>query len=173
MSKDNPISRAMVGKYAWNKFENYLPIISKAERGWIISVCLPDEYYQRWYPHIASSEGFRKRIVEVVTSVVLPHLVSKWQYLNIIWLRSGVYFQCEGSDCSIGVMDGRSEYSPHNVDSHIQATILFLALCAYLPKLYFVMKMLESGEMKVEDWPVDEDFFKFPHSSNVIRAIED
>jgi hypothetical protein len=62
MDNENPISRAIVDSYVCNKFEHYLPIIAKVERGGIISACLPDEYYQKWYPHIVSNDKLNNRI---------------------------------------------------------------------------------------------------------------
>ena len=114
----NPISRAIVDNYAFNKFEDYLPVISKMERGWLVAARLQDNYYQKWYPHISSNEKFRVRIFEKIKSVAMPHITNSRQHLKIIWLQSGAYFQCEGDDCSIGVDDRGHSYSPHNIDNH-------------------------------------------------------
>lgn len=172
MANENPISRAMIEHAVWNKFEYYLPAIARADHGYTIFARLPDQYYQKWYKHIASKERFRQMVLEKIALVVKPFLNSQGarQYLNLIWLASGLYFQCQGDDCSIGVDDKRHTYSPHNIDTSIQATILFLALSVYLPELYFVMEELESGKMEIEDWPIDEKIFSFPHLADVIRS---
>lgn len=146
----NPVSRHIVLECIWNTFDCYLPkIFTLGDRSYGIDARLPKEPHKKWIAHISAIEGFRERVKEEIEGVFSSYVFNSQSYLKIYWRPRGVAFETDGvNGCCVYVEDSADYgYTVHNVDHYEQASVLFIALSVYLPKLYSALESFESGRV--------------------------
>jgi len=155
---DNPVSRSMI-ESIWNQFGEYLPVIyppTRSGQGYAIGANLPKEH-KKWIAHINGNPGFREMIKHDIENIFSRYVFDGGSYLRISFSPMGTAFETDGiNGCMIYVepeSPSGCTYAYHNIDSFEQAMVLFLALSAYLPKLYSALENFESGEYDPKDFP--------------------
>lgn len=155
---DNPVSRSIVDSI-WNKFGDYFPEIqpfkSEGSTRYVVGANLPRNEHKKWIAHISGNPNFRKIFEQEIEKVFATYIFHGRTFLKIQWSPHGTSFETDGiNGCMIYVADSVPYgYTYHNIDTFEQAMVLFIALSKYLPRLYFALDGLESGEIDPEAFP--------------------
>lgn len=153
---ENPVSREIVLGSGWNRFDWYLPRIIRVGgdpfRGYGVNAKLPKKAHEKWISYINGLERFRETIKREIKEVFSQYVFNGQSYLEIWWSPGGVTFNTDGNRCGIYISGSSSDYGycPHNVDHYEQASVLFIALSIYLPRLYSAMEAFESGSIPIK-----------------------
>jgi hypothetical protein len=148
---DNPVSRQIVLDSVFNRIEYYFPYIRYGVDGYFVGAKLPEKAYKKWISYINGFEKFRETVKREIEEIFSRYVFRFQSYLEICWAPDSVTFNTDGDACGIDVLDeDEFGYVSHNVDHYEQATVLFIALSIYLPRLYFALEEFESGSVSVE-----------------------
>lgn len=156
---DNPVSRKIVLDSVWNRMGDYLPEIHCHGNRFSLGARLPEKEHRKWIAHINGNPNFREMVKRGLEAIFSNHIFTGRSYLEIRWFPHGTSFETDGvNGCMVYVSSdsGNYEYSCHNIDNFEQASVLFIALSVYLPKLYFALEAFESGELDTKKFPALE-----------------
>ncbi len=169
--KDNLVSSGIINNSVWNRIGDYFPVIINRSdmnmQSWAISARLPKDFYKKWIAYIIGNPKFREMVEERIENIFRNHIFDCQSFLEIRWHSSGASFETDGvNGCFVYVYleGGDCGYSCHNIDAFEQASILFLALCVYLPDLYFALELYEKEGAKL-------DFQPFPEGEIIYKKI--
>ncbi len=163
MKNENPVAMEIFCSVR-NSIQDYFPKMLHASegRGWAVYAYLPEKLHRKWIRYIQGHEGFKQAVVEDLKSFLTHQLFEFQSYVEIDWLPQGASVETDGENGCMVYVDSHGidyGYQCHNVDTQEQATILFIALGAYLKRLYDALEAFETGRIK-SDTPQPDDIMR-------------